>query len=207
MKTNHRILSLISIATIAGSVSAQEYLLRIEGGPESIDLSAGAVTFTLDVIGDIFESQGREYMLGGSFSLEVFGTAAVESISWIPAAWSEFNIDRGYDGNGLYREVEFGQWEWDGWTPRAGSALGSRIGSFQITLAQQDYVIGDFHAALRHGTEHTLSSFNSQTGNSYYSTPDTLTFENFSTHVTPAPSALAMVMFAGLIGSRRKRGA
>lgn len=207
MNTMYQSLSFIVIAAIAGSASAQEYVLRLEGGPDEVDLSNGSVMMTLDVIGDIFESQGREYMLGGAFSLETFGSAEIESILWVPADWSEWNTDAGFGGNGIYGEIQFGQQKSEDWTPTPGSAMGSRIGSFQITLAQQDAAVGDFHAALIHGTNFTLSSINAVTGASYYSTPDTLAFENFSTNVTPAPSALAVVLVTGLFGSRRNRSA
>ena len=199
-------LNLIILASIAGTVSAQEYVLRIEGGPNQVDLSGGSVSMTLDVIGDIFVSQGREYMTGGAFSLETFGAAEVESIVWIPADWSESNIDGGFSNSGIYGEVHFGQhYTMNDWVPRPGSAMGSRIGSFQITLAQQDAAVGDFYAELIHGSRYTLGSINALTGESYYSTPDTLTFENFSTQVTPAPSGLGLAFIVGVFGCRRNR--
>lgn len=201
------ILATAGTMAIAGSVSptiAQEYLLRLEGGPAQIDTTSGSVIITLDVIGDIFNPTGPEFMMWGSFSLETSGSAVVEGITWTHADWSEFNLDGGYTNDGNYAEVEFGQWEELDWTPPAESAIGLRIGSFQITLAQ-GVSVGAFHADLIHGERYSLSTLNVDTGASYYSTPDTLVLEGYSTDIVPAPGSLVIMFGAGLVGARRKR--
>jgi hypothetical protein len=196
---------LIALAGLTGNASGQEYLLSLEGGPGQVDLQSSSMTITLDVIGDIFNSQGDEYMLWGWFGLETSGDAIVEDIQWIPAAWSEFNSDEGYLGQGVHGEIEFGQWHEDGWAPREGSAVGNRIGSFQITLAQQSIGAGQFSAGLIHGERYSLSTINVDTGASYYSTPDSLELQGFTSNIVPSPGSSIFVIGVGMAFGRRRR--
>ena len=197
-------LGLVAVVGCATPAIAQEYILRIEGGPAQVDVSGGAVTITLDVIGDIFDPIDSDYMLWGSFALETSGSAMVESITWHHADWSEHNEDGGYSGDGNYAQVMFGQFSGDDWIPREGSEIGGRIGSFQITLAGGTQ-LGDFSANLIHGERYSLSTINVDTGASYYSTPDTLELQGFTTDIVPAPGAMGVFLGAGLLCGRRKR--
>ena len=196
---------LIALAGLAGGASGQEYLLSLEGGPSQIDLQSSSMTITLDVIGDIFDAQGDEYMLWGWFGLETSGDAIVEDIQWVPADWSEVNMDAGYLGYGVHGQIEFGQWHEEGWTPQAGSAVGNRIGSFQITLAQQSVGAGQFSAGLIHGERYSLSTINVDTGASYYSTPDSLELQGFTSDLVPAPGSSFFVIAMGMALGRRRR--
>ncbi len=196
---------LIALVGLAGAASGQEYLLRLEGGPSELDLQSSSMTITLDVIGDIFDAQGNEYMLSGQFGIETSGDAIVEHILWIPADWSESNADAGYLGQGIHGQIEFGQWRGEGWVPREGSAVGSRIGSFQITLAQQSIGTGEFSAGLVHGERYSLSTINVDTGASYYSTPDSLELQGFTSDIIPAPGTSFFVIGMGMALGRRRR--
>jgi len=199
------VLGVVTIIGLGATASAQEYSLSLQGSTDIVNTSDGSVTISLDVIGDIFESNGAEYMLWGWFGLETRGDAIVEDIQWIPADWSEFNIDTGYLGQGVHGQIEFGQWEGDGWTPHEGSAVGNRIGSFEITLAQQSLAIGQFSAGLVHGERYSLSTINVDTGASYYSTRDSLVLEGYSVGIVPTPSTALILIGAGGLGIRRKR--
>ena len=199
------VLGVVAIVGFGATASAQEYSLSLQGSTNIVDTSDGSVTISLDVIGDIFEPDGAEYMLWGWFGLETRGDAIVEHIQWIPADWSEFNIDGGYLGQGVHGQIEFGQWESVGWTPHEGSAVGSRIGSFEITLAQQSLSNGQFSAGLVHGERYSLSTINVDTGASYYSTRDSLVLEGYSVGIVPTPSTALILIGAGGLGIRRKR--
>lgn len=189
------------------AMAEHTYILRIEGGPTQVDTSTGAVTLTLDVIGDMVLGTEAEFMMWGAFGLETTGSAVVENITWNHADWSEFNHDGGYTNDGNYAQIEYGQWRGLDWTPRDGSGIGNRIGSFQITLAQNADLSGDFSVSLVHGVRYSLSTLNIETGESYYSTPESLALEGYTTNIVPAPGSIAMVMGAGLVCTRRRRAA
>ncbi len=199
-----RSLGILAAFGLATTAHTQDYILSLEGGPAQIDTADVSVTFTIDVIGDVFESTGAEFMLWGAFALETSGSAVVEGIAWTHADWSEFNLDGGYTNDGNYAQVEFGQWQGLDWTLPAESAIGNRIGSFQITLSQSD-LSGDFHARLIHGNHFSLSTINVDTGVSYYSTPDSLVLQGFSTNIVPSPSTLAILIGSGIMGMRPRR--
>ena len=196
---------LIAIAGLVSGACGQEYLLRLDGGPSEMDLSQGSMTITLDVIGDIFNHQGDEYMLWGGFGLETSGDAIVEDIQWVAEDWSEFNLDHGYLGNGTHGQIEFGQFQGDDWTPREGSEVGNRIGRFQITLAQQSISDGQFSVNLVRGERFSLSTINVDTGASYYSTPDSLELQGFTSNIVPSPGSSVLILGLGVSFTRRRR--
>ncbi|MGV6815376.1 MAG: hypothetical protein ACWA5W_10285 [Phycisphaerales bacterium] len=199
-------LGLIATAGIVSGACGQEYLLRLDGGPGEMDLSQGSMTITLDVIGDIFEHHGDEYMLWGGFGLETSGDAIVEDIQWVAEDWSEYNQDHGYLGNGIHGQIEFGQFQGDDWTPREGSEVGNRIGRFQITLAQQSISDGQFSVNLVRGERFSLSTINVDTGASYYSTPDSLELQGFTSNIVPSPGSSIMLLgMTGFSLARRRR--
>ncbi|MDF1809167.1 MAG: hypothetical protein P1U42_05670 [Phycisphaerales bacterium] len=200
----NRTVCIFAFAGLVTQASAQNYILRIEGGPQQVNTSSGSVSITLDVIGDAEEGLGT-HMLWGSFALESIGSAVIEDISWTHADWSEFNIDGGYDGLGAYNRIEFGQWEGSGFIPRSGSELGQLIGQFQITLAQSDIASGMLDFRLLQSSSYALSTIDIDTGASYYSTPEDLVLEGFSTVVVPAPSSAMIVLSASLLSIRRRR--
>jgi len=200
----NRTVCILAFAGLATHASAQNYILRIEGGPQEVDTSSGSVSITLDVIGDAEEGLGT-HMLWGSFALESIGSAIIEDISWTHADWSEFNIDGGYSGNGEYNRIEFGQWEGSGFIPRSGSELGQLIGQFQITLAQNDTASGMLDFRLLQSSSYALSTIDIDSGASYYSTPEVLVLEGFSTAVVPTPSSMMVLISAGILSTRRRR--
>ncbi len=204
MKSSMRLLASAGLLCgVSLSASAQNYILRIEGGPSEVDVTHGPVTITLDVIGDAEEGLGT-HMLWGSFALDVDAVSSVSNIAWTHADWSEINIDHGYGGNGLHNGVEFGQAEGHGWVPRSGSELGQRIGSFQITLAQ-DTALGMLDINLLSVARFAFSTIDVDSGQSYYSTPETLVLEGFMTSVVPAPASMSVLALGGMTILRRRR--
>ncbi len=188
-----------------GSAIGQEYLLRLESSVAAVDLSSGQRTITIDVIGDMLHPSDHEYMLWGSFALESSG-AGVADIHWEHAAWSEYNHNSGYTNDGNFGMVEFGQWDYaEGWTPNAGSEIGSRIGSFTITL-EQGVVDGDqFSVRLVHAGRYALSTIDIDSGQSYYSTPESLLLGNATIQIVPAPGSAMCLMGLGAWGLVRRR--
>jgi len=199
-----RAMSILTIAGLASTSFGQNYILRLEGGPQEIDTTTGSVTFTIDVIGDAEAGLGT-HMLWGSLALESSGSSLIQNISWVHADWSEYNIDGGYAGNGVYNHIEFGQWETTNWTPRVGSELGERIGSFQISLAQGDDVSGMLDFNLLATSSFGLSTIDIDTGASYYSSPESLVFEGFSIQLVPAPGSALVLMGSILLCTKRRR--
>lgn len=198
-----RILSILAISALTTTAVAQNYILRLEGGPSQVDTSAGAVSFTIDVIGDAEAGLGT-HMLWGNFSLETSG-AKVEGITWMHAGWSEFNHHSEYGGDGNMSNIEFGQWEWADFVPRAGSELGQQIGSFQITLAQSGIGAGEFRMSLVPSISFGLSTIDVDSGASYYSTPEDLILEGFSIQLVPTPGTAGLLLGSWLLGAGRRR--
>ena len=188
-----------------GSAIGQEYLLRLESSVAAVDLSSGQRTITIDVIGDMFRPSVHEYMLWGSFALESSG-AGVADIHWEHAAWSEYNHTSGYTNDGNFGIVEFGQWGYDeDWTPNAGSEIGSRIGSFTITL-EQGVVVGDqLSVRLVHAGRYALNTIDIDSGQSYYSTPESLLLGDATIQIVPGPAGVMCLLGLGAWGSVRRR--
>ena len=182
----------------------RNYILRMEGGPEQVDTSSGAVTFTFDVIGDAEEGLGT-HMLWGSFGLEILGSAEIADVQWSPAEWTEFNFATEYDGHGTIEYIEFGQWDLLGSFPRDGSELGSSIGQFQITLAQNELQSGELEFRFLQTRSFALSTIHVDTHESYYSTPEVLILDGFSLNVVPAPASTLLLVGSGCVLIRRKR--
>ena len=193
------------LSSFSASVFAQNYILRIEGGPESIDLSSGSATISIDVIGDAEEGLGT-HMLWGTFGVIASGDASIESMTWESAPWSEFTHNGGYAGAGVYNTIEFGQFARMSDQLRDGSELGQRIGTFEITLTQGSNLHGSFSFELVADPFHiALSTIDASTNASYYSTPETLVLEGFTTNIVPSPGSSFLLIGAGCLGIRRRR--
>jgi uncharacterized protein (TIGR03382 family) len=197
-------IALVAIAGFAAAASAgNSFSLSIAGAPASVDATAGA-TITVDIIGDA--SVGT-HMLGGSFSM-TSGNAMVSGMTWTPAAWSAFNTDGGYAGNGDYNAVIFGQLVIPGVppfdVPAAGSEVGSAIGSFQIMIAAGSAGVLDL--TLNGQSPFSLETLDLAAGTTANSTDDgSLSLNGASINVTPAPSAMALLGLGGLVAGRRRR--
>ena len=186
-------------AGLASTAAAQNFSLALVPGVSTLDPSGG--TFTLSVYGD---ADVGSHLLGGAFSLESNGDC-ITDMQWNPAAWSAFNTDGGYAGNGDYNEVVFGQLVIPGiFPPAAGSELGGLIGSYTVTL---DPLLGDISLdfALVAGQPFTLETVDSVTGETFQSSSGNLSLGSTSIVVVPTPGALAMLGLGGLAASRRRR--
>ena len=190
--------ALIAVAGIASVAAAQNFSLTVV--PSATSVAEGG-TFTLSVYGDA--DQGS-HLLGGAFSLSS-DSGLVDSMSWANAAWSGFNTDNGYAGNGNYNEVIFGQLVIPGiFPPAAGSEVGSLIGSFQVNLAAAGTGIIDI-AINAGGGDFTLQTVDSVTGDLFDDTQGQLSLGSTRVTVTPAPSALALLGLGGIAAGRRRR--
>ena len=191
-------IALVAIAGFAAAASAQNFSLSINA---PMEVAEGAV-FTIDVIGD---ADTGTHMLGGGFSL-TSGSGLIANIAWTPADWSAFNTDNGYAGNGDHAGVIFGQLLIFGIpgfdVPAEGSALGSSIGTFQITLGAG---FGDINFELNAASPFSLQSYNESDGATSSSADGQLALNGATVTVTPAPSALALLGLGGLAAGRRRR--
>ena len=192
-------IALIAVAGFAYSASAQDFSLSITA-PSTI--AEGSV-FTIDVIGDA--SVGT-HMLGGGFSLLSTGAMPIDNIVWTPADWSAFNTDGGHTGNGNYDEVIFGQLvipDIPGFdVPAAGSELGQRIGSFQVTLGPVGF--SSVHLTLVASDPFALQVIDINTGETWQNTDGNLVLGEYIFNY-PTPSTLALLGFGGLAAGRRRR--
>ena len=195
MKSASVCVALAGLATIA---SAQEFSLSIVA-PHTV---AEGKTFTIEILGNA--SVGT-HMLGGAFSL-ISNSSMVSNMTWIPASWSAFNTDGGYAGNGNYNQVIFGQLVIVGIpgfdTPAASSGLGSRIGSFEVTLGAGTPCI-DF--TLVAGSPFTLETITAGVSGSFQSSNDNLILNGAFIGPCPSPSSIALLGLGGLIAGRRRR--
>jgi MYXO-CTERM domain-containing protein len=190
--------ALIAVAGIASVAAAQNFSLTVV--PSATEVGEGG-TFTLSVYGDA--DQGS-HLLGGAFSLSS-DSSLIDSMSWANAAWSAFNTDNGYGGNGNYNEVIFGQLVIPGiFPPAAGSEVGSLIGTFQVNLAAAGTGIIDI-ALNSTGGDFTLQTVDSVTGDLFDDTQGQLSLGSTRVTVTPAPSALALLGLGGIAAGRRRR--
>ena len=202
MKTS---IALVAVAGFAAAASAQNFSLSIAGAPATVDTTAGAVTITIDIIGN---SDFGTHMLGGSFAVNGSGTgsALVSSMSWAAASWSAFNTDGGNAGGGSYNAVIFGQLVIPGVppfdVPAAGSELGNAIGSFQIVIAQGT---GILDLSLEGQSPFSLEVLDLAGGTTANSTNGQLTLNGASINIIPAPSAMALLGLGGLVAGRRRR--
>ncbi len=190
--------ALIAVAGIASVAAAQNFSLSMT---PSVTSTGEGGSFTISVYGDA--DQGS-HLLGGAFSL-TSDSALIDSMSWSNAAWSAFNTDNGYAGNGNYNDVIFGQLVIPGiFPPAAGSEVGSLIGSFQVNLAAAGF--GDINFQLVAGSgDFSLQTVDSVSGDLYDDASGQLSLGSGTVTVTPAPSALALLGLGGLAAGRRRR--
>ena len=196
-------LALVALAGFATAATAgNSFSLSIVGAPATVDTSAGAVTITVDVIGD---ASFGTHMLGGAFGVQS-DSALVSSMTWSNAAWSSFNTDGGYAGNGNYNDVIFGQLVLPGVppfdVPAMGSELGQAIGSFQIVIAEG---FGSIELAFTNASPFNLEVIDANSGATANSANGDLSLNGATIRVVPAPSAMALLGLGGLVAGRRRR--
>ena len=162
--------ALIAVAGIASVAAAQNFSLSMT---PSVSQTVEGGNFTVTVYGD---ADMGSHILGGAFGLSS-DSALIDSMTWSPAAWSAFNTDGGYAGNGNYNEVIFGQ-------------LVIPVIDFQLVAST-----GDF----------SLQSVDSVSGALADDSQGQLSLGSASVTVTPAPSALALLGLGGLAAGRRRR--
>ena len=158
----------------------------------------------MGVIGD---ADVGTHMLGGAFSLESNGEC-INDIQWTNAAWSAFNTDGGYAGEGDYNQIIFGQLIIPGVPPfdqpAPGSELGSLIGTFTVFL---DPAIGDFSIGfnLVAGSPFSLETIDIATGETFQSSSGNLSLGSASVIVIPSPGTIPVLGGLGLLAARRRR--
>lgn len=196
-----RVVNLAVCAGMASVAAAQNFSLSLV---PSTTLPMPGGTFSLDVYGD---ADVGTHMLGGAFSLESNGTC-ISSMQWTNAAWSSFNTDGGFAGDGDYNQVIFGQLiipnvpPFD--QPAPGSERGSLIGSFMIQL---DPGIGDFEIdfQLVAGSPFSLETIDIATGQTFQSTSGNLTLGSARVGLLPTPGTLSGFGCLGFLAARRRR--
>ena len=187
-----------SVAGLASVAAAQNFSLSLVPNVSTIEPGG---SFTLSVYGD---ADVGTHMLGGAFSLESNGEC-ISSMQWTNAAWSSFNTDGGFAGDGDYNQVVFGQLVIPGiFPPAAGSELGSLIGTFAVVL---DPGIGDFvlDFQLIAAAPFTLETVDAVTGQSFQSTSGNLTLGSARVGLIPSPGVLSGFVMGALAISRRRR--
>lgn len=194
-------ITLITLAGLISAASGQTFTLSIV--PES-DLFDGSTTQTLGVYGD---ADIGTHMLGGGFGLSTNSSMLISNISWTPATWSSFNSDDfGYDGNGNYGQIIFGQLVIPGVppfdVPAAGSEIGSAIGFFEIELTEPLNLLSRLDFNLVTFSPFTLEVIDINAGTAFQDTDGTLVLNGLS---IPTPSTLALLGFGGLAARRRRR--
>lgn len=188
---------LAGFAGLASQAMAQNFSLTIVSSATSV--SAGG-SFTATIYGD---ADVGSHILGGAFGIEA-NSAFVENMAWQNAAWSAFNNDGGFAGNGNYNQVVFGQLVIPGiFPPAAGSELGSAIGTFTITMSAS-YANQVIEFDLIGGSPFSLESVDSDTGETFQSSNGSLSLGSFQIGI-PSPSGIAVFGAAGLFASRRRR--
>jgi MYXO-CTERM domain-containing protein len=190
--------ALIAVAGIASVAAAQNFSLSMT---PSVSSTVEGGSFTVTVFGD---SDAGTHLLGGAFGLSS-DSALIDSMSWTNAAWSAFNTDGGYAGNGNYNEVIFGQLVIPGiFPPAPGSENGAAIGSFQVNLAGSGTGVIDFQLVASAG-DFSLQTVDSVSGALADDSAGQLSLGSARVTVTPAPSALALLGLGGLAAGRRRR--
>ena len=193
---NNFVVVCASVAGLASVAAAQNFSLSLVPNVSTIE-PGGA--FTLSVYGD---ADVGTHLLGGAFSLESNGEC-ITSMQWTNAAWSSFNTDGGFAGNGDYNQVVFGQLVIPGiFPPAPGSELGSLIGTFTVQL---DPGLGDvwIDFQLVAGSPFTLETVDAATGQTFQSNGGSLSLGSASVGLIPAPGALTILGFGGLLAARR----
>ena len=192
-------IALAAIAGLAAAASAQNFSLTLVPSTMTVDTSGGAATFTMTVFGD---ADVGTHLLGGAFGLAANGGGdTVQGMTWSPAAWSAFNTDGGYAGNGNYNTVVYGQLVIPGiFPPAPGSELGSAIGSFSVTVDGA----GVLDYQLTAGSPFTLEVVDEVSG-ATQNDAGGISLGGATINVVPAPSAMALLGLGGLVAGRRRR--
>ena len=193
------IVTVIAFSGLVATASAQDFSLSMVRGGDVFSTT----TITIDVVGDA--SVGT-HMLGGRFGLSTNSNSLVSDITWTAASWSNFNSDSGYDGEGNFDEIAFGQLVLPGVppfdVPEVGSDLGQRIGSFQVQLSEPLTLMNGIDFSFVIYSPLSLLVIDIDTGTSIDNTIGALTLNGLS---VPAPSSLALLGLGGLIVGRRRR--
>lgn len=197
----NRVVTAAAIAGCASIAAAQNFSLSLVPSVQTVDTSGGPAIFTVSVYGD---ADYGTHLLGGAFSLQS-DSACIVDMSWDNAAWSVFNTDGGYAGNGNYNQVVFGQLVIPGiFPPAPGSELGSVIGTFVVTV--DGGTGGQLDMQLVAGSPFTLETVDAVTGNTFQSSSGTLSLGSATVYTCiPTPGACSALMIAGLATSRRRR--
>ena len=191
--------ALAAVAGLATVATAGSPSLTIVPSSTMVDTSGGAVTVTMTVFGD---ANFGSHMLGGAFGVAGSGdTGLVGDMSWAAAAWSQFNTDGGYAGNGSYNTVVFGQLVLPPvFLPGAGSENGGAIGSFTLVIDGAGTV--DFQ--LTAGSPFSLEGVDAATG-ATQNDGGNISLGSASITAVPAPSAMALLGLGGIVAGRRRR--
>jgi len=191
--------TIIALAGFVAGASAENFSLSLIAAGASFS----STTITIDVIGDA--SIGT-HLMGGGFGLSTNSSSLVSNITWTAGSWSQFNSDDGYDGNGNFGQIIFGQLvipnvpPFD--VPAAGSELGSLIGSFQIELTEPLNLANGIDFSFVTFSPFTLEVIDINTGESFQDTSGTLILNGLS---VPTPSSIALLGLGGLAATRRRR--
>jgi hypothetical protein len=193
-------IGVIGLCGLASSALGQNFYLSMEPSEVNVHTGFGDVTISVEVYGD---ADVGDYLLGGSFGIES-NHAGIIDMQWNPAAWSAFNIDNGFAGNGNYNSVFFGQLLTGGpFPPDSRSVLGSVIGTFEVTFAEGS--LGHVDMEFVEGDPFTLSTVGWPVLNEYQSNNGTLHLSGLSINLVPAPGTGALLAIAGLATTRRRR--
>jgi hypothetical protein len=141
-------------------------------------------------------------MFGGTFGIQSDSTSIID-MQWQPAIWSVFNEDGGYAGNGNYNHVIFGQLLPDFFPLPDSSLLGNPIGSFQVTIAADQFGLAEM--SIVPGDPFTLQTYDRVSGLLYESSNGNLTLNGTTLTIVPAPGAASLLAFAGVVVARRRR--
>ena len=193
----------VGFASVASAGTGGTFTLSVVGAPATVDTTAGDVVLTFDVTGD---ATVGTHILGGSYYLRS-DSAFVTAMQWTNPSWSAFPTDPGYQGNGNYGQVIFGQLVIVGVPPfdvaAPGSELGGSLGSWQVTIAQGS--IGTLDLRIDLGLPFSLETIDMTTGASYQNIDGVTVSNGASINLVPAPSAMALLGLGGLVAGRRRR--
>ncbi|MBO6739360.1 MAG: hypothetical protein JJ916_05830 [Phycisphaerales bacterium] len=197
----NKVITAAAIAGCASIAAAQNFSLSLVPSTQTVDTSGGPATFTVTVFGD---ADVGTHLLGGAFALETNSTCVID-MSWQNSAWSAFNTDGGYAGNGNYDQIVFGQLVIPGiFPPAPGSELGSAIGLFVVTVDGGNS--GPLYMQLVAGSPFTLETVDDVTGLTFQNSSGTLSLGTTTVFACiPTPGACSALMIAGLATSRHRR--